>query len=251
MNFFINSKGLKLAYQYSEGSTPLIVFCPGFKSDMEGSKALFLEEECKNKGWAYLRFDYSGHGKSGGKFEEGVISRWTEDAYEAINQVSSGDIILVGSSMGGWVSLLLSKKLKSRLKGFVGIGAAPDFTEKGMWQKWDENMQMKLLKEGRVALPSNYGEPYIITRELVEDGRTNQVLGAPIKMDIPVRLLQGLKDSSVPKEWPEKIAKYLTSNDVEITFVKDGDHSLSTPSDLSLIMQTLLRLHNKVTSNFL
>ncbi len=250
-SFFKNSRGQKLAYHYSKGVGPTLVFCPGFKSDMEGSKALFLEAECGKRDLPYLRFDYSGHGQSDGVFEEGVISGWVEDAYDVINHVTTGDIILIGSSMGGWVSLLLALRMKPRVKGFIGIAAAPDFTEKGMWQIWDKDMQKTLLEEGRVSLPSDYDEPYIITKELIEDGRAIQLLDGPIDLDIPVKLLQGEKDDAVPSEWPSLISNCLTSKDVEIIFVKEGDHSLSQEKDLIQILQSLLRLHGQVTGDSL
>jgi len=248
VSFVKSSSNKTLAFHFRKGLGPTIVFLPGFKSNMDGSKAMFLEGECQEKGRPFLRFDYSGHGQSEGEFEEGVISRWAEDAYEVINYVTTGDLILVGSSMGGWISLLLALRLKGRVRGIIGVAAAPDFTEKTMWKMWNKDLQNTLLEKGRVSLPSEYDEPYIITQDLIEDGRNIQLLDDPINLDIPVKLLQGFEDSSVPKEYPERIANCLTSKDVEITFVKGGDHSLSRTSDLSLIAESLWGLHRKISN---
>lgn len=245
-SFFETTRGDKLAYHHSEGAGPSVIFCPGLKSDMEGSKALFLEELCRENEWGFLRFDYSGHGKSGGAFEDGTISIWTDDLNQLLDHLDLEDVLLVGSSMGGWISLLSALSQKNRTKGLIGIAAAPDFSEKMMWQKWDKKTQERLYRDGRVVLPSDYGDPYIITKELIEDGRSCQVLNGEIDLDIPVKLLHGYLDDVVPSDWPEKISNALKSEDVEYIMVKGGDHSLSREEDLSLLAQTVFRLRSQI-----
>jgi len=163
-------QGRTLAYHKTDGAGPTVVFCGGFKSDMEGSKATYLEAWAKRTGRAFLRFDYSGHGQSSEAFEDGCIGDWFEDACAAIGLID-GPLVLVGSSMGGWISLQIARAMPQKVAGLVGIAAAPDFTEDGIWASFDEVMRAKLMREGRVAVPSEYGDPYIITKRLIEEGR--------------------------------------------------------------------------------
>jgi pimeloyl-ACP methyl ester carboxylesterase len=213
---------------------PGIVFLGGFKSDMTGSKAAALDGFCGRRGLGFLRFDYSGHGESSGDFIDGSISRWTEDALAAFDRLTEGPQIVIGSSMGGWIMLLVALARRERVKGLIGIAAAPDFTEELIWRSLSEAEQARLMHEGRLAQPSEYSEePYVITGKLIEDGRKHLLLGQPIAIDAPVRLLQGMADPDVPFHTAERLAKRLTSKDVTVTLVKDGDHRLSRPQDLA------------------
>lgn len=234
--------GIKLAWAHLPGTTPTIVFLPGFHSDMEGAKALVLRNFCASRGHAMLRLDYSGHGASGGNFEDGSIGLWMQDALAVIEHRVPGRMILVGSSMGGWISLLLSRTLGPRVAGLVGIAAAPDFTETLMWQGMAPAEQKALMEHGRISIPSDYGTPLVITRTLIEDGRNHLVLGQPITFDAPVRLLQGQRDPDVPWQTALTIADQVTSEDVRIVLIKDGDHRLSRPGDLDLLTRTLASL---------
>lgn len=234
--------GVRLAWAHLPGASPTIVFLPGFQSNMAGSKALVLRDFCRERGQAMLRLDYSGHGASGGAFEDGSIGEWAQDAKAVIEHRIPGRMILVGSSMGGWIALLLARLLGARVAGFVGIAAAPDFTELLMWHSMAPIEQRALMEQGKISIPSDYGAPLIITRTLIEDGRKHLVLGQPITLDAPVRLLQGQRDPDVPWETALKIAQQITSDDVQIVLIKDGDHRLSRPGDLDLLTRTVATL---------
>ena len=234
--------GVELAWVREEGRSPTVVFLPGFRSDMTGDKASALAAYCAARGQAMLRFDYSGHGASGGRFQDGTIGRWAADALAVIDQVSSDSLILVGSSMGGWIALLATRARPERIVALVGIAAAPDFTEVLMWQAMSFEQRATLMSHGVLQVPSQYGDPYPITRALIEDGRDHLLLHAPIAIDCPVRLLHGQCDPDVPWEFALRIADQLTSPDVRVTLVKDGDHRLSRPQDLTLLRQTLAAL---------
>ena len=235
---FVSEQGRDLAYHHTEGTGPTVVFLGGFKSDMEGTKALFLERWAQDSGRAYLRFDYSGHGVSGGEFTDGCIGDWFEDACAVLGKID-GPLVLVGSSMGGWISLLVAREMPERVRGLVGIAAAPDFTEDGFWAGFDEVMQAKLMREGRVALPSEYGEPYIITKRLIEEGRNRLVLRDPFKLPFPVRLVMGTADTSVPVDWGTRLLDHMECDDAQLTLVKDADHSFSSPECLPVILRAL------------
>jgi len=177
--FFTTAQGRKIAYHKSEGRGPGVVFLGGFMSDMQGSKALYLEQWARDQGREFLRFDYSGHGESFNDFTDGCIGDWADDAYEVISHQTTGKQILVGSSMGGWISLLVAKRMPARIAGLVGVAAAPDFTEDSMWAGMDEIMRAKMAREGVVFVPSDYDDPYPITKRLIEDGRKQLVLREP------------------------------------------------------------------------
>ena len=189
-----------------------------------------------------LRFDYSGHGASEGRFEDGDIGRWTADALALMDALTQGPLVLVGSSMGGWIALLVALARPGRVAGLVGIAAAPDFTERLMWQAMSPRERERLMGEGVLHVPSQYGEPYPITRRLIEDGRRRLLLDAPIPLDCPVRLLHGQRDPDVPWETALRVAERLSGTDVQVTLVKDGDHRLSRPQDLALLERVLLPL---------
>ncbi|QCO57962.1 alpha/beta hydrolase (plasmid) [Pseudorhodobacter turbinis] len=238
-SFLTTPQNRRIAYHQTPGAGPGVVFLGGFKSDMEGTKALHLEEWARARGAAFLRFDYSGHGSSSGDFLEGAIGDWFEDALAAITTLTSGPQILVGSSMGGWISLLVARVVPERVAGFVGIAAAPDFTEDSMWDGFTP-AQRRELAGGQVVLPSEYSdEPYIITKRLVEEGRDRLVLREPLELPFPVRLLQGTADVDVPPSVALRLMDHATSPDLRLTLVKDADHRFSTPDCLDLVTQTL------------
>lgn len=230
--------GAKIAYHKHEGKGPGVVFLGGFMSDMEGSKALALEAYCKRVGRAFVRFDYQGHGQSSGKFAEGTIGIWARDAMTVLDTLTEGPQILVGSSMGGWISMLVSRARSGRVKGFVGIAAAPDFTVR-MWNEdFGDAEREEILTKGAFMRPCDYGdEPYTITKALIEDGWNNRVIAGPLKMDMPVRLIQGTEDADVPWQTAQMIADKLTSDDVEIILVPGGDHRLSSDQDLKRLIR--------------
>ncbi|HTB42949.1 MAG TPA: alpha/beta hydrolase [Acetobacteraceae bacterium] len=230
--------GVELASEKLDGRSPTVVFLPGFRSDMTGDKATALAALCAARGNAMLRFDYSGHGSSGGRFEDGTIGIWTQDALTAIDHLTEGPLVLAGSSMGGWIAMLCALARRDRIAALVGIAAAPDFTET-LVAMLSFQQRAKLMREGMVHLASQYGDPTPITRALIEDGRSHLLLDAPIALDCPVRLLQGQADPDVPWELALRIATRITSADVHVTLVKDGDHRLSRPQDLALLCGTV------------
>ena len=234
--------GVELAWARLAGRGPTIVFLPGFNSDMAGNKAMALRDWCAAHGRAMLRLDYSGHGESGGAFADGTIGRWMADARAVIAHAMTGEMVLVGSSMGGWIGLLLGQQFGARVVGLVGIAAAPDFTEVLMWEGMMPAEQARLMGDGFIAVPSEYGEDYVITRGLIEDGRRHLVLGGSIGVRCPVRLLQGQRDDDVPWEHALKLAELLESDDVQVVLVKDGDHRLSRDQDLGLLRRTVAAL---------
>jgi pimeloyl-ACP methyl ester carboxylesterase len=234
--------GTELAWSRLDGASPTVVFLPGFRSDMNGDKATALAAFCASRGQAMLRFDYSGHGASGGRFEHGTIGIWSTDALTVLDRLTEGQVILIGSSMGGWLALLTALRRPERVVAIVGIAAAPDFPEKLMWDAMTFEERARLMRDGMLQIPSKYGEPTTITRALIEDGRTHLLLDNPILLDCKVRLLHGQADPDVPWEMALRTAERLTAHDVEIILVKDGDHRLSRPRDLALLQRTLTAL---------
>ncbi|HYU13271.1 MAG TPA: alpha/beta hydrolase [Stellaceae bacterium] len=232
--------GATIAYQRLPGATPGIVFLGGFRSDMTGTKALFLEEYCRQRGRAYLRFDYFGHGASSGDFALGTIGRWREDAVAVVDSLAEGPQILVGSSMGGWIMLLAALARPERIVALIGIAAAPDFTEELLPKRLSAEQRREIEERGAVTLSSDYDPAgYLYTRALIEEGRNHLLLGKPILLDIPVRLLHGLTDASVPWQLSLRLAERLASRDVVVVLVKGGDHRLSSAPDLARLAQTL------------
>lgn len=236
---FDRGDGTHLAWIRAEGRGPTVVFLPGYRSEMTGEKATMLAAFCAARAQALLRFDYSGHGASDGAFEDGTIGAWAADALAVIDALTQGPLVLVGSSMGGWIALLTALARPRRIAGLLGVAAAPDFTETLMWQAMTPEEQARLLRDGVLRVPSPYGEPYAITRGLIEDGRRHLLLGGPMAIDCPVRLLHGQRDPDVPWETALRIAEQVASPDVRITLVKDGDHRLSRPQDLALLRAIL------------
>ena len=228
-------QGRKIAYHLTPGAAPGVVFLGGFRSDMTGTKALHLQDWAARTGRGFLRFDYSGHGGSGGAFEDGAIGDWFEDALAAL-ALTQGKQVLVGSSMGGWIALLLARAVPEKVAGLVGVAAAPDFTEDGMWAGFSADERAEVLGKGRIAVPSAYSEPYGITRRLIEDGRQHLVLRAPLDLPFPVRLLQGTADADVPQAVALRLLAHATGEDIRLTLVKGADHRFSTPDCLALVV---------------
>lgn len=238
--YHTTAAGHRLAYHATTGTGPCFIWCGGLKSDMEGGKAVHLERWAAALGRNYVRFDYFGHGISDGEFIDGTISRWRDDIIEMIDHIApQGDVILVGSSMGGWASLLSAVMRPARIKGLVLINPAPDFTQKLTYASWDAAKRQALIDQGVVYEPSDYGEPYAYSRALMDDGRDHQILDAPIEFDGAVRILQGASDSVVPWAYSRQILDVITSDDATYTLVKDGDHSLSRPADLDRLIKTV------------
>lgn len=234
--FLDGPQGRRIAFEHQTGQGPGVVFLGGFKSDMRGSKAEHLAQWAARTGRAFLRFDYSGHGESSGAFEDGTIGDWAADAMAAISTLTDGPQVLVGSSMGGWISLLVARAMPERVAGLVGIAAAPDFTEDGYWAAATPAQREALLRDGRWELPSEYSDaPYVITRHLIEDGRNHLVLRTPLDLPFPVRLLQGTADPDVPMDWALRLLDHAQSPDLHLTLVKGADHRFSTPECLGLI----------------
>jgi pimeloyl-ACP methyl ester carboxylesterase len=231
--------GVELAWALREGRSPTVVFLPGFASDMAGAKATALDAWCAARGQAMLRLDYSGHGASGGAFADGTIGRWTEDALTVIDSVPVGPIVLVGSSMGGWIGLHIALKRPERVTALVGIAAAPDFTEALLNEGMTPADRERLAGQGFIERPSEYGPPLRLTRALIEDGRRHLLLGGPIALRLPVRLLQGQRDAAVPWQTALALAERITGDDVQVALIKDGDHRLSRPEDLALLTRTV------------
>ena len=251
LNYLSTSDDEKIAYKKTDGpkgySGPTFIWCGGLKSDMEGGKATHLHDWAIEEGRSYIRFDYFGHGVSDGAFRDGTISRWLADVVQVIDELTTGDVILVGSSMGGWASLLAARKRPVRVKGLLLIAPAPDFTQKLTWADWTDEQRETLERDGIVYVPSDYDEPYEYSRELMEDGKANQILDMPIKFDGPVRILQGAADPVVPWEYSRQILDIITSQDVDYTLVKNGDHSLSAPNDLDRLVRTAKELCRKIS----
>ncbi|HZK89177.1 MAG TPA: alpha/beta hydrolase [Stellaceae bacterium] len=232
--------GATIAYHRLRGAGPGIVFLGGFRSDMTGTKALFLEDYCRRRGRAYMRFDYFAHGKSSGEFADGTISRWRDDAVSVIDSLTEGPQVLVGSSMGGWIMVLAALARPERVAALVGIAAAPDFTTDLLPRRLDAAQQRELRENGRIVLPSLYDAAgYLYTRALVEDGDRNLVLRDTIPLRCPVRLLHGMADESAPWRQSLKLAEQLQGADVALTLIKDGDHRLSRDEDLGRLAGVL------------
>ncbi len=243
------SDGATIAYHYTPGKSPGIVFLTGFKSDMTGDKALALEAFARAGGQSFLRFDYTGHGASSGRFEDGTIGQWADDAVFVLDRLTAGPQVLVGSSMGGWLMLLAALKRPGRVVGLVGTAAAPDFTEDLLMGAFDAEQKAALMRNGFVPVPNCYGtEPYVITRRLIEEGRRHLLLHAAIPITIPLRLIHGTDDRDVPWQTSIRLAEKLASQDIEITLVKNGDHRLSAPKDLERLCAVVGRLLDQLNA---
>ena len=238
-DFLTTAQGRKLAYHKTEGVGPTVVFLGGLKSDMEGTKAIHLEAWCRARRQSFLRFDYSGHGESSERFEDGCIGDWHEDTLAAVDALTEGPLVIVGSSMGGWQALLLAKARAERIKGMVTIAAAPDFTEDGYWANFTDAQKETLETVGQVELPSDYMEPYIITKRMIEDGREQLVLRDALPLPFPVRFLQGTEDTAVTRETALRLLDHAEGDDLRLTLVKGADHRFSDEACLALIEQAV------------
>ncbi len=237
-----------LAYHRTAGRAPGIIFLGGFVSDMTGTKALALEAYARRRGQAFLRFDYQGHGGSSGLFEDGTIGRWAEDSIAAIDELTEGPQVLVGSSMGGWIMLLAALARPGRVAALLGIAAAPDFTEDLMWQRYPPEVRAEIEEKGVYREPSEYSEePYTITRDLIHDGRKRLLLRERIAVTCPIRLIHGTADDAVPWQTSLRIMEQVESQDLEVTLVKDGDHRLSEPHDLKRLEAVIEGLIERVS----
>jgi pimeloyl-ACP methyl ester carboxylesterase len=238
-----------IAVRRDEGAGPGLIWLGGFKSDMQGTKAVALADWARQKGRACVRFDYSGHGESGGDFREGTIGRWLEESLAVFGAHCTGPQVAIGSSMGGWITLLLARELRRRkaegrtlagsLAGLVLIAPAPDFTEALMWQRMPPEIRQEIEQKGVWFRPSDYGEPYPITKGLIEEGRNHLLLGGMIETGCPVRILQGVQDPDVPWNHAVELTSRLAQDDVVLTLVKDGDHRLSRPEDIERLIKVV------------
>jgi len=234
------SNGATIAYRRSFGKNPGVVFIHGLRSDMNGNKALAIEDHCRETGRAFVCFDLSGHGGSSGRFEDGTIGDWTADVVAVLDELTKGPQILVGSSLGGWLMLLAALSRPERIAGLMGLAAAPDFTEDLIFSAFDEEQRRELAEQGRVLIDDCYGdEPYAISRRLIEEGRDHLVLHGPIAIPRPTVLIQGQRDEDVPWETALTLADRLVSQQVRVVLHKSGTHRLSEPEDLKLILTNL------------
>ena len=243
--------GATIAYHGHTGKSPGIVFCGGFNSDMTGTKAIALDTHCREMGRAFVRFDYFGHGSSSGEFRDGTIVRWKDDAIAVLDEITEGPQVIVGSSMGGWIMLLAALARPTRVAGLLGIAPAPDFTEDLMWAQFDEGVRETLLRDGIYLEASEYGdEPYVITMQLIEEGRNHLLLREPLKLTCPLRILQGMADPDVPWRHALKIAEAYEGDDIDITYIKNGDHRLSESADIARLLHTVEELANNSVADY-
>lgn len=249
-SYFTTRDGATIAYYYTPGSNPGVVFLTGFRSDMMGGKALRLESFCRNNGYSFLRFDYSGHGNSSGQFEDGTIGCWIEDAIDAITTLTDGPQVLVGSSMGGWIMLLVAERIPQRVLGLVGVAAAPDFTEELIVAQLTKQ-QWQLLEQGKMIYLANDGDhdPTPICLQLLIESRNHLVLKKEMSIDCPVRLIHGLRDADISWKTALRIQEKLRSKDVEVTLVKNGMHRLADESDFQRLEMTVGALLGQAKTN--
>jgi pimeloyl-ACP methyl ester carboxylesterase len=240
--------GRRIAVRARRGGAPGLFWLGGFNSDMKGTKALALDAWAAEHGRACVRFDYSGHGESGGRFADGTIGRWLEESVTVFSQFCEGPQVVIGSSMGGWMALLLARELgrgaqtRAALAGLVLIAPAPDFTEVLMWNGFSPEVRDEIMTKGVWHRPSPYGEPYPITRALIEEGRNHLLLGAAIDVGCPVRILQGAQDPDVPWRHAFALTHRLPADDVVLTMIQDGDHRLSRPQDIARILAAVAEI---------
>jgi pimeloyl-ACP methyl ester carboxylesterase len=250
-SFYSFSSDKNLAYLKSEGKNPAIVWLGGLRSDMTGSKAEALHQAASKAGFGFLRFDYSGHGQSSGQFADCVMSDWIDEAEAIINDLTSGPVILVGSSMGGWIGQILALRMAEKVQGLVLIAPATDMTEKLMWDEMSAEERAILARDGRIEEPSQYSpDPLVITKRLIDDGQQYGLLGKPIAISCPVRILQGDQDPDVPWQHGLLTHQAITSPDCEFILIKGGDHRLSRPQDIELLCETSLALAEAQSTEF-
>jgi len=235
----IEVNGHRLAYRLREGRSPALMFLPGYASDMEGAKALALDAFAHSQGLAMLRFDYSGTGSSEGRFEDGTLGGWLDEALAMLDTLTEGPVLIAGSSMGGWIALHLGLRRPDRVAGLVGIAAAPDFTDWG----YNDDQKATIRDSGRLELPNPYGpEPHLITRGFWQSGEALRLLHAPVAIDCPVRLIHGDADAEVPLAIALKLLEKLRSADVQLTVIKGAGHRLSQPNEIEAILRAVAAL---------
>lgn len=233
---FLDVGNRRIAYRHREGAGPTLVFFPGYASDMEGTKALALDAFAEQRGLSMLRFDYSGTGFSSGEFEDGTLALWLEESLAAVDALVTGPMILIGSSMGGWIALHVALLRSERVKAFVGIASAPDFTE------WGYTVEQKAILQaaGRLEEPNPYGpEPQVVTRGFWDSGQKLRLLDGAIGIDCPVRLIHGDRDDDVPLDVAFRTMRALRSADVQLNVIKGGGHRLSAPHEIEAILRTV------------
>jgi pimeloyl-ACP methyl ester carboxylesterase len=241
------SERRRIAVRERSGTAPSLFWLSGYKSDMKGTKAAALAHWAEEAGRACIRFDYSGHGESDGEFTDGTVGRWLADSLGVFDACCRGPQVLIGSSMGGWLALLMVRALRQRLQaapasviGLVLVAPAVDFTEELMWKRFTPAIRQELEEKGVWARPSEYAsEPYLVTRKLIEEGRNHLLLGGMIETGCPVRILQGVEDPDVPWRHAVELVSRLASDDVVLTLVKDGDHRLSRPEDIDRLIRAV------------
>ena len=240
VEYLLRDDNFRLAYNRVIGNVPTVVWLGGFHSDMTGTKAQVLADQAQATGGGYLRFDYFGHGASDGDFADGTITRWREDVLAVIDDLTEGPLVLVGSSMGGWLACLAAMARPERVKALVLVAPAPDFTEKLMIPNLPPKALARIAEHGSWTRPSDYDEDgYPITRTLLEDGARWSILPGPVPIDVPVRVLQGGADPDVPWTHALELANAINSDDMVFTLIKDGDHRLSRPQDLERLVATV------------
>jgi pimeloyl-ACP methyl ester carboxylesterase len=242
--FHITKSGRKIAFaQRSRAPTGGIVFLGGFRSDMTGTKAAYLDDWAAQNRQNFLRFDYSGHGQSSGDFLDGSIGDWFADALDIITARTVGPQVLIGSSMGGWIALLLARAIPDQIKALLTIAAAPDFTEDSMWQGFSDTQKSALRDKGQIAVPSDYSDtPYIITQKLIDDGRRHLVLRSPLSLPFPTHFLQGTDDTDVTPDVALRLFDHAMGDRVKLTLIKGADHRFSTPECLAAITRAVQEL---------
>ena len=238
----------KIAYKFNKGRGPTILWCGGLKSTMDGSKATYLHNWAASKNYNFIRFDYFGHGESDGEFRDGTITKWAENIIMVIDELINNDVVLVGSSMGGWTSILAAISRADKVKGLFLIAPAPDFTHKLVWDQWTDKQKKDSLAGKSIFVSSEYGEDYEYSSRLISDGKDNMVLDSKINIEVPIRILQGMKDEVVPWHYSYKIIENVKSRNVSYTLIKNGDHSLSTPTDLERLSCELQSLIQNIYS---
>ncbi|MEN9017483.1 MAG: alpha/beta hydrolase [Hellea sp.] len=244
INYLPSQGEKKIAYKYNKGVGPTVLWCGGLKSSMDGGKATYLHNWAIKKNYNFIRFDYFGHGASDGNFRDGTITIWTDNIITVIDKLIDKDVILAGSSMGGWTSILAAIARRNKVKGLFLIAPAPDFTQRLVWDQWTDEQKQESLAGKSIFVPSGYDEDYEYSSRLISDGKDNMILDNKIDLEIPIRILQGMKDEVVPWEYSYKILEAVKSKKVSYTLIKNGDHSLSTPADLSRLsseLQSLLK----------
>jgi pimeloyl-ACP methyl ester carboxylesterase len=237
-----------IAYRHQKGVGPGIIFCSGFRSDMTSTKATAIAEWCRQNSAPFTRFDYFAHGATGGEFTEFTIGKAVSDTFDVLDQVTQGDQIIIGSSMGAWIALGAALERRSKIRGLIGIAPAPDFTERLMFAKMTPEQRKELEEEGQIWVPSEYSvTEYPITHHFIHEARQHLLLDDVIGLDMPIHLLHGQEDADVPWETSLQLADKIMSDDVTITLIKDGDHRLNRPADLALLTDAIARMRNRLT----